>query len=90
MLDDAAFEALAGIEVWIVDCIRYEPHVTHSHLDKTLEWIARVKPRRAVLTHMDDDLDYETLAPRSCRQASSLAMTGWSSRSEALKEVGWS
>jgi phosphoribosyl 1,2-cyclic phosphate phosphodiesterase len=60
-LDEAAFAALAGVEVWAVDCIRRQPHVTHSHLEKTLGWIARVKPRRAVLTHMDESLDYESL-----------------------------
>jgi phosphoribosyl 1,2-cyclic phosphate phosphodiesterase len=60
-LDDAAFEILAGVELWVVDCLRYEPHPTHSHLAKTLSWIERVKPRRAVLTHMDVDLDYATL-----------------------------
>lgn len=63
-LDDAAFAALAGIELWIVDCLRYEPHPTHSHLAKTLAWIARVKPKRAVLTHMDRPLDYRELAAK--------------------------
>lgn len=63
-LDEAAFATLAGIELWIVDCLRYEPHPTHSHLAKTLAWIARVKPRRAVLTHMDRPLDYRELAAR--------------------------
>ncbi len=61
-LDDAAFAALAGIELWIVDCLRREPHPTHSHVAKTLGWIARVKPRRAVLTHMDQSLDYRELS----------------------------
>ncbi|HEV2161353.1 MAG TPA: MBL fold metallo-hydrolase [Stellaceae bacterium] len=60
-LDEAAFQALAGIDTWVVDCIRPEPHVTHSHIDRTLAWIDRVRPRRAVLTHMDESLDYETL-----------------------------
>jgi phosphoribosyl 1,2-cyclic phosphate phosphodiesterase len=60
-LDDRAFAALAGVEVWIVDCMRREPHVTHSHLAQTLDWIARVKPRRAILTHMDESLDYAAL-----------------------------
>lgn len=60
-LDEAAFAALAGVEVWIVDCIRRAPHVTHSHLARTLDWIARVGPRRAILTHMDQSLDYEIL-----------------------------
>jgi phosphoribosyl 1,2-cyclic phosphate phosphodiesterase len=63
-LDGAAFDALAGIELWIVDCLKYEPHSTHSHLAKTLSWIARVKPKRAVLTHMDRQLDYRELAAK--------------------------
>jgi phosphoribosyl 1,2-cyclic phosphate phosphodiesterase len=61
-LDDKAFAVIAGIELWIVDCLRREPHPTHSHLAKTLSWIARVQPRRAVLTHMDQNLDYRELS----------------------------
>ena len=57
-LDDAAFAALSGVELWIVDCMRRAPHPTHSHLAKTLNWIERVRPRRALLTHMDQSLDY--------------------------------
>jgi phosphoribosyl 1,2-cyclic phosphate phosphodiesterase len=60
-MDEAGFGALAGIDIWIVDCLRYEPHPTHSHLAKTLGWIERIRPRRAVLTHMDVQLDYATL-----------------------------
>jgi phosphoribosyl 1,2-cyclic phosphate phosphodiesterase len=62
MLDEDAFAALAGIDVWIVDCMRREPHPTHSHVAKTLAWIDRVRPRRAVLTHMDQSLDYRELS----------------------------
>ncbi|MDP9128238.1 MAG: MBL fold metallo-hydrolase [Pseudomonadota bacterium] len=57
-LDEAAFQTLAGIKVWIVDCVREAPHPTHSHLAQTLEWIARVKPARAFLTHMNHMMDY--------------------------------
>jgi phosphoribosyl 1,2-cyclic phosphate phosphodiesterase len=60
-LDDAAFEALAGVECWIVDALRYRPHPTHAHVDKTLGWIDRVKPKRAILTNLHTDLDYQTL-----------------------------
>ncbi|MGE0719267.1 MAG: MBL fold metallo-hydrolase [Alphaproteobacteria bacterium] len=63
-LDEAAFAALAGIDVWIVDCLREEPHPTHSHLARTLEWIERVRPRRAILTHMTELLDYASLRAR--------------------------
>jgi phosphoribosyl 1,2-cyclic phosphate phosphodiesterase len=61
-LDEDAFAALAGVELWIVDCMRRAPHPSHSHLDKTLGWIARVGARRAVLTHMDHTLDYRELS----------------------------
>lgn len=60
-LDDAAFEALEGLDVWIVDALRRRPHPTHAHLDRTLEWIARAKPKRAILTNMHIDLDYAQL-----------------------------
>jgi len=60
-LDATAFAALDGVALWIVDCLRVRPHPTHSWLDRTLDWIARVRPRRAVLTHMNHETDYETL-----------------------------
>ena len=60
-LDEDAFAAVAGAELWIVDCLRRQPHATHSHLEKTLGWIARARPHRAVLTHMDQSLDYREL-----------------------------
>ena len=60
-LDEEAFAALEGVECWIVDALRYTPHPSHAHLARTLEWIARVKPKRAILTNMHVDLDYDRL-----------------------------
>jgi len=60
-LDDAAWEALRGVKIWLVDCVREEPHPTHSHMSQTLEWIKKLKPERAILTHMSQKLDYDTL-----------------------------
>lgn len=60
-LDDAAFAALAGVECWVVDALRHAPHPSHAHLDRTLEWIARVKPKHAILTNMHVDMDYDAL-----------------------------
>jgi phosphoribosyl 1,2-cyclic phosphate phosphodiesterase len=60
-LPEESFESLKGLKVWIVDALRYKPHPTHSHLEKTLEWIARIKPERAILTNLHQDMDYETL-----------------------------
>jgi phosphoribosyl 1,2-cyclic phosphate phosphodiesterase len=63
-LDDQAFAMLEGLDLWIVDCLRDDPHPTHSHLEQTLGWIERVKPRRAVLTHMSEMADYATWKAR--------------------------
>jgi phosphoribosyl 1,2-cyclic phosphate phosphodiesterase len=53
--------ALAGLDVWIVDALRYRPHPSHFSLDDALRWIERIKPRRAILTNLHSDLDYEVL-----------------------------
>lgn len=61
-LDERAAAALAGLDLWIVDALRRHPHPTHSHLAQTLDWIARYRPARAVLTHLDQSMDYDSLA----------------------------
>ncbi len=60
-LDTAAFDALSGVDCWIVDALRYRAHPTHAHVEKTLSWIERVRPKRAILTNLHTDLDYQTL-----------------------------
>jgi phosphoribosyl 1,2-cyclic phosphate phosphodiesterase len=61
-LPATAFEALRGVKVWVVDCLRYTPSPVHANLEKSLEWIGRVKPEKAILTHMAHELDYEKLS----------------------------
>ncbi|HUC61797.1 MAG TPA: MBL fold metallo-hydrolase [Alphaproteobacteria bacterium] len=63
-LDEAAFRALEGVEIWVVDALRFETHMTHSHFERTLDWIARVKPKRAILTHMNLSMDYAAVRAR--------------------------
>jgi phosphoribosyl 1,2-cyclic phosphate phosphodiesterase len=54
-------QALAGLDLWIVDALRHTPHPSHFSLSETLAWIQRLGVRRAVLTNMHVDLDYATL-----------------------------
>ncbi|MEO0388556.1 MAG: MBL fold metallo-hydrolase [Pseudomonadota bacterium] len=61
-MTEAAWAAVAGLDLWILDALRYTPHPTHAHLALALDWIAEAAPRRAVLTNMHIDLDYATLA----------------------------
>ncbi len=53
--------ALQDLDVWVVDALRYKPHPSHFTLEQSLDWIARIKPKLAILTNMHSDLDYETL-----------------------------
>ncbi len=50
-----------GVDLWIVDSVRRRPHPTHPHLTQVLDWIAAARPGRAILTHMDQSMDYRTL-----------------------------
>lgn len=61
-LSDEAFALLEGVDTWMVDCVRMEPpHPVHAHWPITKGWIKRLRPRRAVLTHMNHTMDYRTL-----------------------------
>lgn len=60
-LDEQAFQVLKGVKLWLVDCLGEKQRPTHSHLEQTLSWIEQVKPERAILIHMNQELDYEAL-----------------------------
>lgn len=50
-----------GLDLWIVDALRRRPHPTHPHLGDVLRWIEELAPAHALLTHMDNSMDYRTL-----------------------------
>ncbi len=56
-----AFECVEGVDIWVTDALRRRPHPTHPNLAQVLGWIERAKPKRAILTHMDQSMDYNTL-----------------------------
>ncbi|MFO1175538.1 MAG: MBL fold metallo-hydrolase [Paracoccaceae bacterium] len=60
-IPDTALPCLTGLDCWVLDALRRRPHPTHFHLSQSLDWIARMKPARAVLTNMHNDLDHATL-----------------------------
>jgi phosphoribosyl 1,2-cyclic phosphate phosphodiesterase len=60
-IPEQGLAALRDLDVWIVDALRYRPHPSHFALSESLDWIARVRPQRAILTNLHTDLDYETL-----------------------------
>ncbi len=52
---------LENLDLWIIDGLRYTGHPSHFSVNDALSWIDRFKPRRAVITNMHSDLDYEVL-----------------------------
>lgn len=60
-LPEESFDAVRGLDCWIIDALRRAPHPTHFHLAKALEMIDRFKPKQAILTNLHVDMDYETL-----------------------------
>lgn len=61
-IPEEAVPYLKGLDCWILDALRRTPHPTHFSYEQALEWIARMSPKRAVLTNMHIDMDYETVA----------------------------
>lgn len=53
---------LQNLDVWIVDALQYRSHVSHFSLAESVEWIERLKPVSAFLTHMHIPLDYAAVA----------------------------
>jgi phosphoribosyl 1,2-cyclic phosphate phosphodiesterase len=58
---DETVAKLSGLDLLVIDALQYRPHPSHLSLEQALGWIARLAPKRAVLTHMHTPLDYETV-----------------------------
>ena len=60
-IDQQALGLLQGLDVLIIDALRYRTHPTHAHIGQALSWIGELKPKQAILTNLHQDLDYNTL-----------------------------
>ncbi len=64
LIPAASLEKLRGLDLLIIDALRYKPHPTHLHVEKTLSYIAELKPRRALLTHLGHDIKHAEASRR--------------------------
>ena len=55
-----SMDRLQGLDVLILDALRREPHTTHLSLDEALAVVARLQPKRTLLTHIAHRLEHET------------------------------
>jgi phosphoribosyl 1,2-cyclic phosphate phosphodiesterase len=58
-IPERSVAALENLDLWIIDALRYMQHPSHFSVSDALSWIKRMKPRRAIITNMHTDIDYE-------------------------------
>jgi phosphoribosyl 1,2-cyclic phosphate phosphodiesterase len=63
---------LSGLDVLFLDALRHKPHPTHSTVERSLQSVEKLAPRRAFFTHICHDLAHartEELLPPHVRLA---------------------
>jgi phosphoribosyl 1,2-cyclic phosphate phosphodiesterase len=58
-IPESSMEKLQNLDVLFLDALRYKPHPTHSTVDRSLQTVEKLKPRRAFFTHISHDLAHE-------------------------------
>jgi phosphoribosyl 1,2-cyclic phosphate phosphodiesterase len=61
-IPERSWPLLQGLDVLVLDALRYKPHPAHFSLNEALEVIARLRPRQAYLTHMAHEIDHATVS----------------------------
>ena len=52
---------ISNIDLFIIDCLRYDYHPSHFNLETVLKIITKIKPKRSILTNLHNSLDYSKL-----------------------------
>jgi len=79
-MTDAMTSLYDGVDIWIADCLRRRPHPTHAHLDAVLGWAREMRVGQLVLSHMDNSMDFATLARE---------LPDWAVPAHDGMELGW-
>lgn len=61
-MPEESYALLNDLDVWVLECNSTEESTMHLHLERALELIARIKPKKAYLTHLDYSMDYDTIS----------------------------
>lgn len=72
-IEESEIDKLQGVDILVVNALRWRDHISHFTVDEALRLIARVKPRRAYLTHMSHDIGLHALSAKRLPQSVELA-----------------
>ncbi|MDB6177059.1 MBL fold metallo-hydrolase [Paracoccus sp. Z330] len=64
-IPESAWPVISDAKIFICDALRHDPHPSHAHLDKTLDWLMRSRATKGVLTNMHIDMDYDDVMART-------------------------
>jgi phosphoribosyl 1,2-cyclic phosphate phosphodiesterase len=75
-LCEGEIEKLRGVEVLVINALRFKPHDSHFSVDEAMEIIREVKPRKAYLTHLSHEIGLHATSPERLSEGVELAYDG--------------
>ncbi len=60
-IPESSYEKLSGLDLLIIGALRYKPHRAHFNIEQAIDEIEKLAPKRALITHMGHELEYEKL-----------------------------
>lgn len=75
-MEESEIQKLQGVEVLVVNALRYRPHDSHFNVEEALELIRRVCPREAYLTHLSHEIGRYAVADAALPEGVHLAHDG--------------
>jgi phosphoribosyl 1,2-cyclic phosphate phosphodiesterase len=75
-LCEGEIEKLCGVEVLVINALRFKPHDSHFSVDEAMEIIREVKPRKTYLTHLSHEIGLHATSSERLSEGVELAYDG--------------
>jgi phosphoribosyl 1,2-cyclic phosphate phosphodiesterase len=61
-IPESSMALLQGLEVLMLDCLRFTTHPTHINLEQSLEYASLIQANQTYLIHMTHEIEFETVS----------------------------
>ena len=61
-IPESTLDLLQGVDILLLDCLRYEPHFSHYGFKQSLEMSEKIKAKRTFFIHMTHDIEYDAVS----------------------------